>query len=89
MAPYFEPAPRAEPEVDTLDLLATLSQALLAFITVGFLVFTWNGPDTGRSLFYDAALWIMATPSAVWLVWFSYYLFHGRKSVHPKESIRY
>ena len=80
MAPFFEPTHRAEPEVDSLDLLATLSQALLALITVGFLVFTWTIPETGKSLFSHAALWIMATPSALWMGWFIFRLIQGDSS---------
>ena len=88
MAPFFDTAHRAEPDVDSLDLLATLSQALLAFITVVFLVFTWTGPDTSKSLFSSAVLWIMATPSAVWMGWFAYYLCRGRKRSQGEEALQ-
>jgi hypothetical protein len=80
MAPFFDSAHRVEPDVDTLDLLGTLSQALLAFITVVFLVVTWTGPDTDKSLFSSAVLWLMATPATVWTGWFVYYMLRGRNS---------
>ncbi len=87
MAPFFEPPHWAEPEVDYLDLLATLSQALLALITVGFLVFTWTIPETGKSLFSHEALWIMATPSALWMGWFIYRLIQSEPASTPKQAI--
>jgi hypothetical protein len=80
MAPFFDSTHRVEPDVDSLDLLGILSQALLAFITVIFLFFTWTGTETDKSLFSSAVLWLMATPATVWLGWFSYSLIRGRRS---------
>ena len=79
MAPFFDSTHRVEPDVDSLDLLGTLSQALLALITLLFLVFTWTGPETDKTLFSSALLWLMAAPSAVWMVWFSYFMYRSRQ----------